>query len=111
MILNLPKSLAGAYKISNDENPDLQIAFLEYKQSKLDVVIAGSNLSPSATLSYKISEQDDMSSTVQERTQQTVKATASWPLFAGGSNFFNLRRAQEVRNQKELLYEDSKKKN
>ena len=107
--LNLPESLAAAYRISNSESPDLQIAFLEYKQSKLDVVIAGSDLSPSATLSYKIAEQDDFSSTVQERTQQTVTATATWPLFAGGSNFFNLRKVQELRNQKELLHEDSKK--
>ncbi len=108
--LNLPESLAAAYNISNSENPDLQIALLEYKQAKLDVVIAGSELSPSATLSYKIAEQDNVSSTVQERTQQTVTATATWPLFAGGSNLFNLRKAQELRNQKELLLEDSKKK-
>jgi outer membrane protein len=108
--LNLPESLASAYNISKTENPDLKIAQLEYKQAKMDVVIAGSELSPSATLSYKIAEQDNISSTVQERTQQTVTATASWPLFAGGSNLFSLRKAQEIRNQKELLLEDSKKK-
>ena len=107
--LNLPGSLAAAYNISKLENPDLQIALLEYKQAKLDVVIAGSDLSPSASLKYKIAEQDDFSSTVQDRTQQTVTATATWPLFAGGSNLFNLRNAQELRNQKELLYEDKKK--
>ena len=107
--LNLPESLAAAYRISNSENPDLQISSLEFEQSKLDVVIAGSELSPSATLSYEIAEQDDFSSTVQERTQKTVKATATWPLFTGGSNIFNLRKAQELRNQKELLFEDSKK--
>jgi len=107
--LNLPESLAAAYRISNSENPNLQIALLEYKQSELDVVIAGSDLSPSATLSYKISEQDDLSATIKDRTQQTVTATATWPLFAGGSNLFNLRKAQELRNQKELLFEDSKK--
>ena len=107
--LNLPESLAAAYSISNSENPKLQIALLEYKQSKLDVVIAGSDLSPYATLKYKIAEQDDISSTVKDRTQQTVTATATWPLFAGGSNLFNLRKAQELRNQKELLLQDSKK--
>ena len=107
--LNLPESLAAAYNISNSENPDLQIAKLEYEQSKMDVVIAGSELSPSATLSYKIAEQDDFSATVKDRTQQTIKATASWPLFAGGSNLFGLRKAQELRNQKELLFQDSKK--
>ena len=107
--LNLPESLASAYSISNSENPELQIATIEFKQSKLDVVIAASDLSPSATLSYKIAEQDDFSATVKDRTQQTVTATATWPLFAGGSNFFNLRKSQELRNQKELLLEDSKK--
>ena len=107
--LNLPKSLAEAYNISNSENPDLQIALLEYKQSKLDVTIAASELSPSATLSYKIAEQDDISSTTQERTQQTVTATATWPLFSGGKNAFNYRKFKEIRNQKELLFQDKKK--
>ena len=109
--LNLPESLAAAYSISNTENPDLQISSLEYKQSKLNVIIAGSDLSPSATLSYKIAEQDDFSATVKDRTQQTVKATASWPLFAGGSNLFSLRESRELRNEKELLLEDAKKTN
>jgi len=107
--LNLPESLAQAYRISNTENPDLQISTLEYKQAKLDVIVAGSDLSPYATLKYKIAEQEDMSSTVKDRTQQTVSATATWPLFKGGSNFFNLRKVKELRNQKELLLEDSKK--
>ncbi len=107
--LNLPESLATAYRISNSENPDLQIALMEYEQSKLDVAIAGSEFSPSATLSYKIAEQDDISSTVQERTQQTITATATWSLFAGGKNTFNYRKFQEIENQKELLLEDRKK--
>ena len=107
---SLPESLGAAYTISNSENPDLQIAQLEFKQAKLDVVIAGSDLSPTATLSYKVAEQDDFSATVKDRTQQTVKATAKWPLFAGGSNIFSLRKAQELKNQKELLLQDSEKK-
>jgi outer membrane protein len=107
--LNLPESLASAYRISGIENPDLQISLLEYKQAKLDIKIAKSDLSPSATLKYKIAEQQDLSSAVQDRTQETVTATATWPLFSGGSNLFNLRSAMEIKNQKELLYEDKKK--
>ena len=109
--LNLPKSLASSYKIAASENPDLQIALLEYEQAKLDVVIAGSDLSPSATLSYKVAEQDDMSTTIKDRTQKTVTATATWPLFKGGSNYFNLKKVKEIKNQKQLLFEDSKKSN
>ena len=105
----LPQSLAEAYKISNNENPDLKIAMLEYEKSKQDVVIAKSDLIPSATLSYKIAEQDDFSSTVQERTQQTLKATATWPLYSGGSNLSSLRKAKELKNKYDLLLQYSKK--
>ena len=107
--LNLPTSLAVSYKIANSENPNLQIAILEYDQAKLDVTIAGAKLSPSASISYKRAEQDDISSVIKERTQETVTATATWPLFAGGKNAFNYRKFQEIRNQKELLLEDQKK--
>ena len=107
----LPENLAAAYSISNSENPDQKIALLEYEQASLDVLIAGSDLAPSATLSYKIAEQDDLSATIKDRTQQTLTATAKWPLFAGGSNFFNLRKTKELKNQKELLLQDSKNTN
>ncbi|MDC0232204.1 TolC family protein [Pelagibacteraceae bacterium] len=107
--LNIPESLATAYKISTLENPDLQIALMEFDKSKSDLVIAASEFSPSATISYKIAEQEDLSATVKERTQQTVSATASWPLFAGGKNAFNYRKHQEIKNQKELLLEEEKK--
>ena len=42
-------------------------------------------------------------------SRATVTATATWPLFSGGSNIFSLREAQELRNRKELLLEDRKK--
>ncbi len=106
--LNLPESLSAAYSISNSENPNLQIAILEYKQSKLDVTIARSEFSPTAKLSYKVAEQDNISATVKDRTQQTITATATWPLFAGGSNLSNLRKNKELRNKKELLLQDKK---
>ena len=107
--LVLPTSLANADEISKLEKPDLQIATFEFEQAKMDVIIAGSDLSPSAKISYEIAEQDNVSATIKDRTQQTVKATATWPLFSGGSNIFSLRKMQQLRNQKELLLEDSKK--
>ena len=105
----LPQSLAEAYKISGNENPDLKIAMLEHMKSVEDVRIAKSDLAPSATLSYKLAEQDDFSSTVQERKQQTLKATATWPLYSGGSNLSSLKKAKELENKYNLLYADSKK--
>jgi outer membrane protein len=105
----LPQSLAESYKISENENPDLKIAILEHEKSQQDVVIARSDLAPSATLSYKIAEQNDFSSTIQKRTQQTLKATATWPLYSGGSNLSSLRKAKELENKYDLLLQYSKK--
>ena len=105
----LPQSLAKSYKISSNENPDLKIAILEHEKSKQDVVIARSDLAPSATLSYKIAEQNDFSSTIQKRTQQTLKATATWPLYSGGSNLSSLRKAKELENKYDLLLQYSRK--
>ena len=106
---NLPKNLADSIKISQEESPDIKIAQFEYEKSQQDVTIARSDLSPSATLSYEISEQEDISSTIKDRTQQTLKATATWPLYSGGSNYSNLKKAKELRSQKELLFKDNKK--
>ena len=106
---DLPQSLAQAYRISKNENPDLKIAMLEYEKSKQDVVIAKSDLAPSATLSYKLAEQDDFSSAVQERKQQTLKATATWPLYSGGKNLSSLKESKALENKYDLLYQDSKK--
>ena len=48
------------YPLIADEN--LKIAKLEYQQSEKDVIIARSDLSPSATLSYEASQSEDASS-------------------------------------------------
>ena len=56
--LSLAKDLVGkdgainqAMEISKNNNPNLIIAKLEFEQSKKDIVIAGSDLSPQATIS------------------------------------------------------------
>ena len=60
---------------------------MEFNKSKSDLIIAASKLSPSATLSYKIAEQEDLSATVQDRTQQTVTATATTTRTADGGSY------------------------
>jgi len=51
--LKLPENLNKAIKISKKNNPDLLIAKFEFQKSEKDVLIARSNLSPSATLSFE----------------------------------------------------------
>ena len=107
----LPRSLASANQIAKKENPDLNIAILELKLSQQDVLIAQSELSPSASLSYKITRTDDTSSSYDETDKQILKAEASWPIFSGGKNIASLKKSKSLRQQKQLLLEDSKKSN
>ena len=107
----LPRSLASANQIAKKENPDLNIAILELKLSQQDVLIAQSELSPSASLSYKITRTDDTSSSYDETDKEILKAEASWPIFSGGKNIASLKKSKSFRQQKQLLLEDSKKSN
>ena len=101
--LMLPSSLNDAMDISKKYNPELIIAKLEYEQSEKDVLIARSDLSPSATLSYENSRSQDLSSTYDERNKNTLKATVKWPIYSGGKNRASLNKSRNLQNRKKLL--------
>jgi outer membrane protein len=109
--LEIPNNLNEAIEISKNNNPELLIAKLEYKQSEKDIIIAGSDLSPSATLSLESSKTDDLSSTYDERDKEIIKATISWPIFQGGKNYSNLKKSKNLNKRKKLLYDNAIKSN
>ncbi len=107
----IPGTLNEAIQISKNNNPELIIAKLEYEQSEKDVIIARSDLSPSATLSLESSKTDDLSSTYDERDKETIKATLSWPIFKGGKNTASLNRSKNLKNRQKLLFDNALKTN
>ena len=107
----LPEELNSAIEISKKNNPDLIIAQLEYQQSKKDTTSAMSDLAPSATLSFDRSKSDDLSSTIDEREKDTLKATVTWPFYSGGKNYANLNKSKSLELQKNLLLENMITKN
>ena len=106
-----PGSLREAIKISKTNNPNLIISKLEYEQSEKDVTIARSDLSPSASLSFNSSKSDNVSSTVDERDKEVLKATISWPIFNGGKNSASLNKSKNIKNKKKLLLDNVLKTN
>ena len=110
VIVNLPNELNSAIEISKKRHPDLIIAQLEYEQSKKDTTSARSNLAPTATLSFDRSKTDDLSSTYDEKEQDTLKATVTWPFFSGGKNYANLNKNKSLETQKNLLLNNMSKK-
>ena len=105
----LPESLALANEIAKKENPKLYIAELELQQSRQDVRIALSELSPSAKLSFKSTRTDDTSSSYDESDKEILKAEASWSIFSGGKNLASVKKSKSIKRQKLLLYEDAKR--
>ena len=107
----IPTDLNKAIEISKISNPNLIISQLEYRQAEKDVIIARSDLSPSAALSFNSSRTDDVSSTIKERDIETLKATISWPIFKGGKNVASLNKSKNLKNKKKLLFDNAIKTN
>jgi len=107
----MPGNLNSATELSKKNNPDLTIAKLEYEQSKKDTIIAKSDLSPTAKLSFERSYSEDLSSTYDEREKDILKATVSWPFYSGGKNRAAYKKNKNLQTRKRLLLDNTIKTN
>ena len=74
--------------------------------AKKDLSVAKGDLSPSASISYSLKKNRELSSTVDEREQEEVKATFTWPIFKGGKNLSSVKKAKFKVEEKELILKD-----
>ena len=110
-IVSIPKTLNEAINLSKQNNPDIKIAKFDLDQSKKDLEIAESDLKPTASLSLERSYADDVSSTVDEREKDILKATVSWPFYSGGKKRSTINKNSNLTNRKRLLLDDAVKTN
>ena len=110
-IVDIPKSLKDAINISKRNNPDILIAELDLEKAKKDLKISESDLKPTASLSLERSYSDDLSSTIDEKEKDTLKATISWPFYSGGKNLSKINKNNSLTNRKRLLLDDVLKTN
>ncbi len=104
--LKMPTSLNTATAIAEQVNPRLNLAKLDLEIAKKELLIAKGDLSPSAKVSYSLKKNYDLSSTVDEREQEEVKATVTWPIFDGGKNISSVKKAKFKVEEKQLNYDD-----
>ena len=104
--LSTPTSLRTASVISDQINPRLNLAKIDLEIAKRELFAARGDLSPSASISYEKKKNYDLSTTVDEREQEEVKATVKWPLFKGGKNISSVKKAEFRVEEKKLLFED-----
>jgi outer membrane protein len=110
-IVNIPNSLSDAINLSKQNNPDIQIAKFDLAQSEKDVAISQSDLKPSASLSLEKSYSNDLSSTIDQREKDVLKATISWPFFTGGKIQSKINKQSNLTARKRLLLDHAVRTN
>ncbi len=110
-IVSIPNTLSEAINLSKQNNPDILIAKLDLEKSEKDLAISESDLKPSASLSLERSYSDDLTSTIDEREKDTLKATLSWPFYSGGKKRSTINKNSNLTTRKRLLLDDVVKTN
>ena len=105
--LILPNTLQGSLEIANSKNIDLLISNLDYEIASKELKIEKARLSPSASVNYSKSENNDFSSTSDKTDQETVKATITWPLLKGGENISSIKRSLYNKQRYKLIQQDT----
>ena len=110
-IVSLPLTLDDALNLSKQHNPDILIAKLDLEKSEKDLAISESDLKPTASLSLERTYTDDLSSTVDEKEQDVLKATLSWPFYSGGKKRSTINKNSSLTTRKRLLLDDAVRTN
>ena len=110
-IVSIPNTLNEAINLSKQNNPDIKIAQFDLAQSEKDVAISESDLKPSASLSLERSYADNISSTIDRREKDVLKATVSWPFYTGGKTQFTINKKSNLTTRKRLLLDDAVRTN
>ena len=107
IVLDLPNSLSSALQLADLNNLRLLISKLDYEISLKKLNIEKARLSPSASIKVSKSENKDFSSTIDEKDDETVKATITWPLIKGGENISSIKKSSYDKQRSKLLLQDT----
>ncbi len=110
LILDLPKSLKSSLDFSKKNNISLLISKINYEISIKELSIERARLSPSASIKVSKSENRDLSSSIDEQDDETVKATITWPIIKGGENISSIKKSSFEKQRAKLILQDTKNK-
>ena len=109
--MSIPSTLNEAINISKQNNPDILIAKLDLEKSEKDLAISESDLQPTASISLQRTYTDDLSATVNQKEQDVLKATLSWPFYSGGKKKSTINKNSNLTTRKRLLLDDAVRTN
>ena len=106
--ITLPNTLKESIELASLNNIELLSSKLDYEIAVKDLQIERARLSPSASINYSKSENNDFSSTIDEIDQETVKATITWPIIKGGENISSIKKSSYNKQRFQLILKDTK---
>ena len=104
--LNLPNNLNETLNLASSNNPELMIAKLNFQKSKYLLKGAAEKFAPKASVSFEVSENEDVSSAISEREQSQFEAKVEFPLYSGGKNYSFYKEKKALFVSSELDYQD-----
>ena len=110
VFIDLPSTLKSSLDQSSLKNLALLISKLDYEISVKELNIERARLSPKASIKVSKSENKDFSSTIDEKNDETVKATITWPIIKGGENISSIKKSSLEKQRFQLLLKDAKNK-
>jgi len=110
VFFSLPASLKSSLEIANLSNLNLLISRLDFEIAKKELNIEKARLSPSASINISKTENKDFSSTIDEKDDETVKATITWPIIKGGENVSSIKKSSFNKERAQLILQDTKNK-
>ena len=76
---------------------------MKFLLKKLNIERA--RLSPSASIKVSKTENNDFSSTVDEKDDETVKATITWPIIKGGENISSIKKSFSINKSAQTYFQ------
>ena len=108
--LKLPETLNSALELSKLNNLNFLISKLDYEIAIKELNIEKARLSPSASIEVSKSENRELSSSIDEQDDETVKATITWPIIKGGENISTIKKSSFEKQRAQLILQDTKNK-
>ena len=110
VLIDLPNKLSDSLNLAKINNLSLLISKLEYEIAIKNLNIEKARLSPSASIKVSKSESKDFSTTIDEKDDETVKATITWPIIKGGENISSIKKSSFDKERAKLLLKDTQNK-
>tara|TARA_B100000963_G_scaffold359955_1_gene388903 strand:+ start:1219 stop:2547 length:1329 start_codon:yes stop_codon:yes gene_type:complete len=104
--LSLPSSLNETLNLASSNNPELLIAKLKFEKSKYLLKGAAEKFAPKASVSFEVSENEDVSSTISEKDMSQFEAKVEFPLYSGGKNYSFYKEKKALFVSSELDYQN-----